>query len=153
MEFIRKAVFNAIWQWLVIQVVTGGWGIIICGLIEWLQINNGKNEMIDRMLTESKNGALKEIRNRLDSRLHDMNLNIAVKVNEMKELKCGAARQQLLDEKARLAEIERNLNDNSFNAEQERIRTEYIINTMADEIKSCYLDVFGIPYAEELMTI
>lgn len=153
MEFIRKAVFNAIWQWLVIQVVTGGWGIIICGLIEWLQINNGKNEMIDRMLTESKNGALKEIRNRLDSRLHDMNLNIAVKVNEMKELKCGAARQQLLDEKARLAEIERNLNDNSFNAEQERIRTEYIINTMADEIKSCYLDVFGIPYAEELMAI
>ena len=153
MDFIRKAVFNALWQWTVIQIVTGGWGIVVCAIIEWLQINNGKNEMIDRMLTESKNGALKEIRNRLDDRLHDMNLNIAIKVNEMKELKCGSARQQLRDEKARLAEIERNLSDNNFNAAQERLRTEYILSTMAAEIKSCYLDVFGIPYAEELATI
>lgn len=153
MEFIRKAVFNALWQWIIIQVITGGWGIIVCAIIEWLQINNGKNEMVDRMLTESKSGALKEIRNRLDDRLHDMNVNIATKVNEMKELKCGSARQQLMDERARLAEIEGNLHDNNFNAAQERTRTEYIINTMAAEIKSCYLDIFGIPYAEELATI
>ena len=153
MEFIRKAVFNALWQWTIIQVITGGWGIIVCAIIEWLQINNGKNEMVDRMLTESKSGALKEIRNRLDDRLHDMNVNIATKVNEMKELKCGSARQQLMDERARLAEIEGNLHDNNFNAAQERTRTEYIINTMAAEIKSCYLDIFGIPYAEELATI
>lgn len=153
MEFIRKAVFNALWQWTVIQIMTGGWGIVVCGLIEWLQINNGKNEMIDRMLTESKNGALKEIRNRLDDRLHDMNNNIAIKVNEMKEQKCGTARQQLRDERARLADIERNLSDNNFNATQERLRTEHIISTMAAEIKTCYLDVFGIPYAEELVTI
>lgn len=153
MEFIRKAVFNALWQWTIIQVVTGGWGIVVCALIEWLQISNGKNEMVDRMLTESKNDALKEIRNRLDERLHDMNVRIATKINEVKEQKCGAAYQQLQDEKARLAEIERNLSDNNFNATQERLRTEYIINTLADEIKSCYLDVFGIPNAEELETI
>lgn len=153
MEFIRKAVFNALWQWTIIQIMTGGWGIVVCGLIEWLQINNGKNEMIDRMLTESKNGALKEIRNRLDDRMHDMNNNIAIKVNEMKEQKCGTARQQLRDERARLADIERNLSDNNFNATQERLRTEHIISTMAAEIKTCYLDVFGIPYAEELVTI
>lgn len=153
MEFIRKAVFNALWQWLVIQVITGGWGIVVCAIIEWLQIKNGKNEMVDRMLTESKSGALKEIRNSLDDRLHDMNINIATKVNEMKELKCGSARQQLFDEKSRLAEIERNLHDNNFNAAQERLRTEYIISSMAAEIKSCYLDIFGIPYAEELATI
>lgn len=153
MEFIRKAVFNALWQWTIIQIMTGGWGIVICALIEWLQINNGKNEMIDRMLTESKNGALKEIRSRLDDRLHDMNNNIAIKVNEKKEQKCGTARQQLRDERARLADIERNLNDNNFNTTQERLRTEYIISTMAAEIKTCYLDVFGIPYAKELATI
>ena len=94
-----------------------------------------------------------EIRNRLDDRLHDMNNNIAIKVNEKKEQKCGTARQQLRDERARLADIERNLNDNNFNASQERLRTEHIISTMATEIKTCYLDVFGIPYAEELTTI
>lgn len=153
LEFIRKAVFNGVWQWMVIQIVTGGWGVIICGLIEWLQIKNGKNEMVDRMLTDSKNAALKEIHTKLDERLHEMNANIAIKVNEVKSAKCGESRQRLTDERLRLAEIERNINDNHFNADHERQRTTGILTTMASEIKCCYLDVFGIPYAEELATL
>ena len=153
LEFIRKAVFNGVWQWMVIQIVTGGWGVIICGLIEWLQIKNGKNEMVDRMLTDSKNAALKEIHAKLDERLRNMNTSIAIKMNEVKNAKCGESRQRLNDEKDRLEEIERNMNDNQFNAEQERKRTTSILASMASEIKSCYLDVFGIPYAEELATI
>lgn len=153
LEFIRKAVFNGVWQWMVIQIVTGGWGVIICGLIEWLQIKNGKNEMVDRMLTDSKNAALKEIHAKLDERLRNMNTSIAIKMNEVKNAKCGESRQRLNDEKGRLEEIERNMNDNQFNAEQERKRTTSILASMASEIKSCYLDIFGIPYAEELATI
>lgn len=153
LEFIRKAVFNGVWQWMVIQIVTGGWGVIICGLIEWLQIKNGKNEMVDRVLTDSKNAALKEIHAKLDERLRNMNTSIAIKMNEVKNAKCGESRQRLNDEKGRLEEIERNMNDNQFNAEQERKRTTSILASMASEIKSCYLDVFGIPYAEELATI
>lgn len=153
LEFIRKAVFNGVWQWMVIQIVTGGWSVIICGLIEWLQIKNGKNEMVDRMLTDSKNAALKEIHAKLDERLRNMNTSIAIKMNEVKNAKCGESRQRLNDEKGRLEEIERNMNDNQFNAEQERKRTTSILASMASEIKSCYLDVFGIPYAEELATI
>ena len=153
LEFIRKAVFNGVWQWMVIQIVTGGWGVIICGLLEWLQIKNGKNEMVDRMLTDSKNAALKEIHAKLDERLRNMNTSIAIKMNEVKNAKCGESRQRLNDEKGRLEEIERNMNDNQFNAEQERKRTTSILASMASEIKSCYLDVFGIPYAEELATI
>lgn len=153
LEFIRKAVFNGVWQWMVIQIVTGGWGVIICGLIEWLQIKNGKNEMVDRMLTDSKNAALKEIHAKLDERLRNMNTSIAIKMNEVKNAKCGESRQRLNDEKGRLEEIERNMNDNQFNAEQERKRTTSILTSMASEIKSCYLDVFGISYAEELATI
>lgn len=153
LEFIRKAVFNGVWQWMVIQIVTGGWGVIICGLIEWLQIKNGKNEMVDRMLTDSKNAALKEIHAKLDERLRNMNTSIAIKMNEVKNAKCGESRQRLNDEKGRMEEIERNMNDNQFNAEQERKRTTSILASMASEIKSCYLDVFGIPYAEELATI
>lgn len=153
MEFIRKAVFNGVWQWLVIQIVTGGWGIVICALIEWVQIKNGKNEMVDRMLTESKNVALKEIHNKLDDRLHDMNLNIAIKVNEVKDAKCGDARQRLADERNRLAEIERNMRDNAFNAGQEKERTDHIIEAFAQEIRACHEDVFGTPYTEALATI
>lgn len=153
LEFIRKAVFNGVWQWMVIQIVTGGWGVIICGLIEWLQIKNEKNEMVDRMFTDSKNAALKEIHAKLDERLRNMNTSIAIKMNEVKNAKCGESRQRLNDEKGRLEEIERNMNDNQFNAEQERKRTTRILASMASEIKSCYLDVFGIPYAEELATI
>ena len=153
LEFIRKAVFNGVWQWMVIQIVTSGWGVIICGLIEWLQIKNGKNEMVDRMFTDSKNAALKEIHAKLDERLRNMNTSIAIKMNEVKNAKCGESRQRLNDEKSRLEEIERNMNDNQFNAEQDRKRTTSILASMASEIKSCYLDVFGIPYAEELATI
>lgn len=153
LEFIRKAVFNGVWQWMVIQIVTGGWGVIICGLIEWLQIKNGKNEMVDRMLTDSKNAALKEIHAKLDERLRNMNTSIAIKMNEVKNAKCGENRQRLNEEKGRMEEIERNMNDNQFNAERERKRTTSILASMASEIKSCYLDVFGIPYAEELATI
>lgn len=153
LEFIRKAVFNGVWQWMVIQIVTGGWGVIICGLIEWLQIKNGKNEMVDRMLTDSKNAALKEIHAKLDERLRNMNTSIAIKMNEVKNAKCGENRQRLNDEKGRMEEIERNMNDNQFNAERERKRTTSILASMASEIKSCYLNVFGIPYAEELATI
>lgn len=153
LEFIRKAVFNGVWQWMVIQIVTGGWGVIICGLIEWLQIKNGKNEMVDRMLTDSKNAALKEIHAKLGERLRNMNTSIAIKMNEVKNAKCGENRQRLNDEKGRMEEIERNMNDNQFNAERERKRTTSILASMASEIKSCYLDVFGIPYAEELATI
>ena len=153
MEFIRKAVFNGVWQWLVIQIVTGGWGIVICALIEWMQIKNGKNEMVDRMLTESKNVALKEIHNKLDDRLHDMNVNIAIKVNEVKDAKCGDARQRLADERNRLAEIERNMRDNAFNAGQEKERTDHIIEALAQEIRTCHEDVFGLPYTEALQTV
>ena len=153
MEFIRKAVFNGVWQWLVIQIVTGGWGIVICALIEWMQIKSGKNEMVDRMLTESKNAALKEIHNKLDDRLHDMNVNIAIKVNEVKDAKCGDARQRLADERNRLAEIERNMRDNAFNAGQEKERTDHIIEALVQEIRACHEDVFGLPYTEALQTV
>lgn len=105
------------------------------------------------MLTNSKNAALKEIHAKLDGRLHDMNTNIAIKMNEVKNAKCGDSCQRLNDEKCRLEEIERNMSNNQFNAENERQRTTGILASMASEIKSCYLDVFGIPYAEELATI
>lgn len=153
MEFIRKAVFNGVWQWLVIQMVTGGWGVVICALIEWIQIKNGKNEMIDRMLTESKNAALKEIHAKLDDSLYEINTNIAIKVNELKEARCGDARQRLSDKRNSLAEIVRNMHDSTFNAEQEKIRTNHIIDALAQEIRSCYEDVFGEVYTEALAKV
>ena len=109
--------------------------------------------MVDRMLTESKNAALKEIHNKLDDRLHDMNVNIAIKVNEVKDAKCGDARQRLADERNRLAEIERNMRDNAFNAGQEKNRTDRIIEALAQEIRTCHEDVFGTPYTEALQTV
>ena len=126
---------------------------MICALIEWMQIKNGKNEMVDHMLTESKNAALKEIHNKLDDRLHDMNVNIAIKVTVVKDAKCGDARQRLTDERNRLAEIEWNMRDNAFNARKEKERTDHIIEALAQEIRACHEDVFGTPYTEALATI
>lgn len=109
--------------------------------------------MVNRMLTESKNVALKEIHNKLDNRLHDMNANIAIKVNEVKDAKCGDARQRLTDERNRLAEIERNMRDNAFNEGQEKERTDRIIDALVQEIRSCHEDVFGTPYTEALAIV
>ncbi len=150
MEFVCRAVFNGVWQWLVIQIVTGGWGVVVCAIIEWVQIKNGKSEMIDRMLTESRRAALKEIRARLDDRLGEMNARIAVKVNAVRDSVCGGERRRLEDERSRLSEIERNMRDGEFSAGREKTRTDKILAELAAEIKSCHEDVFGTPFAGTL---
>ena len=71
----------------------------------------------------------------------------------MKDAKCGDARQRLADERNRLAEIERNMRDNAFNAGQEKERADHIIEALAQEIRACHEDVFGTPYMEALATI
>ena len=82
-----------------------------------------------------------------------MNVNIAIKVSEVKDAKCGDARQRLADERNHLAEIERNMRDNAFNAGQEKDRTDRIIEALAKEIRSCHEDVFGLPFTETLATV
>ena len=152
-EFLTKAVFNALWQIIILNIVTGGWGVVICALIEWLQINNGKSNMINKMLTQCKDSAVKAIRGKMEVNLKEMGDKIATVMNKVKEEKCGDSRKRLADERNRLSEIERNIQDNTFTAEREKKRTDYILSVLNEELKNCHEYVFGTPLEVEVTKI
>ena len=149
-EFIGRTVFNCLWQWFVLAVAGLGWGIVIVAIIEWLQTGNGKNKMIDRMLTSSKDAALKQIRLKLDGSLAEMSAEIGDRVHKIMDTKLAPSRQQLAKERNHLVEIDNTITDNDTEARQEKVRTDYIISELAREINNCHIDVFGTPCTEEL---
>lgn len=142
MEFVSKAVFNFTWQWVIGVMASGGWGLFIIALIEYMQMRNGRHEMVERMLTECKTKTLNEMDNKLSSSIEVMNQRIAGMLYQVSEDKCRSIRQQLADERKHLAEIQANLDDNNFNAESERQRTDYILTTILKESAHAYSEVF-----------
>ena len=141
MEFVSKAVFNFTWQWVIGVMASGGWGLFIIALIEYMQMKNGRHEMVERMLTECKTKTLNEMDSRLSTAIDVMNQRIAGTLYQVREDKCRAIRQQLADERQHLVEIQSNLEDNAFNAEAERERTDYILNTILCESAHAYSEV------------
>ena len=98
--------------------------------------------MVERMLTECKTKTLNEMDSRLSSEIEVMNQRIAGTLYQVREDKCRAVRQQLADERQHLTEILTNLDDNAFNANAERERTDYILNTILCESAHAYSEVF-----------
>lgn len=143
MEFVSKAVFNFTWQWVIGVIATGGWGVFIIALIEYMQMRNGRHEMVERMLTECKTKTLNEMENKLSTSIEVMNQRIAGTLYQVREDKCRATRQQLVDEREHLTEIQANLEDNDFNADAERERTDYVLNSILDKSAHAYSEVFG----------
>lgn len=152
-EFIGKTIFNCLWQWAILAVTGFGWGVVIVAIIEWLQTSNGKNKMIDRMLTSSKDAALKQIRLKLDEHQAETTIEIANEVHKVMNAKLASVRQQLTEENNHLVEIDEAIADNDSEARREEVRTDYIIRELAREINSCHIDVFGTPCIEELSTL
>ena len=142
MDFVSKAVFNFTWQWVIGVMASGGWGLFIIALIEYMQMRNGRYEMVERMLTECKTKTLSEMDSKLSSSIEVMNQRIAGMLYQIREGKCRSIRQQLVDEREHLAEIQANLDDNNFNAEAERHRTDYILTTVLNESAHVYSEVF-----------
>jgi GTPase SAR1 family protein len=142
MEFVSKAVFNFTWQWVIGVMASGGWGLFIIALIEYMQMRNGRHEMVERMLTECKTKTLNEMDSKLSTSIEVMNQRIAGMLYQVREDKCRSIRQQLADEREHLAEIQANLDDNNFNAETERQRTDHILTTVLKESAHAYSEVF-----------
>ncbi len=142
MEFVSKAVFNFTWQWVIGVMASGGWGLFIIALIEYMQMRNGRHEMVERMLTECKTKTLNEMDSKLSTSIEVMNQRIAGMLYQLREDKCRSIRQQLADEREHLTEIQANLDDNNFNAETERQRTNYILTTVLKESAHAYSEVF-----------
>ena len=143
MEFVSKAVFNFTWQWVIGVMASGGWGLFIIALIEYMQMRNGRQEMVERMLTECKTKTLNEMEDKLSTSIDIMNQRIAGILYQVREDKCRAIRQQLADEQEHLAEIQSNLENDEFNADAERKRTDFILNSVLGESAHAYSEVFG----------
>ena len=79
---------------------------------------------------------------RLSTSIDVMNQRIAGTLYQVREDKCRAIRQQLADERRHLAEILSNLDDNAFNAEKERERTNYILDMILSKSSQAYSEVF-----------
>lgn len=153
-EYVSKAVFNFTWQWVIGVMASGGWGVFIIALIEYMQMRNGRNEMVERMLTECKTKTLNEMDNKLSTAIGAMNQRIAEMLYQIREDKCRTIRQQLADEQDHLAEIQANMEDNDFNAAAERERTDFILNTILKKSAIAYSEVFGQHVsAEEFVTL
>lgn len=153
-EYVSKAVFNFTWQWVIGVMASGGWGVFIIALIEYMQMRNGRNEMVERMLTECKTKTLNEMDNKLSTAIGAMNQRIAGMLYQIREDKCRTIRQQLADEQDHLAEIQANMEDNDFNAAAERERTDFILNTILKKSAIAYSEVFGQHVsAEEFVTL
>lgn len=142
MEFVSKAVFNFTWQWVIGVMASGGWGLFIIALIEYIQMRNGRHEMVERMLTECKTKTLNEMDKKLSTSIEVMNQRIAGMLYQVREDKCRSIRQQLADERIHLAEIQVNLDDNNFHAEAERQRTDNILSAILSESAHAYSEVF-----------
>ena len=142
MEFVSKAVFNFTWQWVIGVMASGGWGLFIISLIEYMQMRNGRHEMVERMLTECKTKTLNEMDSKLSTSIEVMNQRIAGMLYQVREDKCRSIRQQLTDEREHLTEILANLKDNNFNAEAERQRTDYILSSVLKDSAHAYSEVF-----------
>ena len=154
MEYVSKAVFNFTWQWVIGVMASGGWGLFIIALIEYMQMRNGHQEMVERMLTECKTKTLNEMDNKLSTSIEAMNQRIAGTLYQIREDKCRSIRQQLADEQEHLDEIQANLEDNEFNAAAERERTDYILNAILSSSALAYSEVFGLHIsAEEFVTL
>lgn len=154
MEFVSKAVFNFTWQWVIGVMASGGWGLFIIALIEYMQMKNGRHEMVERMLTECKTKTLNEMDSKLSTSIEVMNQRIAGMLYQAREDKCRSIRQQLADEREHQAEIQANLDDNNFNAEAERERTDYILSTVLNESAYAYSEVFDQQVsAEEFLNL
>jgi len=154
MEYVSKAVFNFTWQWVIGVMASGGWGLFIIALIEYMQMRNGHQEMVERMLTECKTKTLNEMDNKLSTSIEAMNQRIAGTLYQIREDKCRSIRQQLADEQEHLDEIQANLEDNEFNAAAERERTDYILNAILSSSALAYSEVFGLHIStEEFVTL
>lgn len=149
MEFVSKAVFNFTWQWVIGVMASGGWGLFIIALIEYMQMRNGRHEMVERMLTECKTKTLNEMESKLSTSIDIMNQRIAGILYQVREDKCRAIRQQLADEREHLAEIQTNLENDEFNAEAERKRTDFILNSVLGECAHAYSEVFDLQVSGE----
>lgn len=136
-DFIKKAIFNYMWQ-SVLVAIAGGPGAIIALAIEFMQMKSNKSEQVRQLLNETKNGTLKQMRSVIGKAIEVTNQKVATAMNGEKELKCRDARLRLQDEHNRIEEIIASLSSQEFNLNAEKEIYAYILDQIRNETKDSF---------------
>lgn len=142
-EFLKKAIFNAVWQIVLFWLVDGGLGFILMLLIEYMQGKSNKNDTVKKILSRSKDDIVRTIRHQTSEVCNTLSKQIAVEINKKKKEKSEDMNQKLCDEEKKMETINAAFSDHNFNLDTEKTRFRTILSTIYDEANEAYSVVFG----------
>lgn len=137
-EYLKKTLFNTVWQVVLLSFIDGGLGVLLACAIEYLQGRANSKESVKKILANTKDGVVKGIREKLVESRKELNNNIAVKISNKKKVATTEMLQTLRDEENRMNEIIAAHNDHNFNLEEEKKRFALILNSIFEEAKDAY---------------
>lgn len=147
-EFIKKSIFNYMWQLILVSIAEGP-GVVLALAIEFLQMKSNKNEMAFKILTETKNGTLKELRTSVIAKVIDVtNVKVANAMNEEKLKKCRDFRLLLQDKQNQIKEIIESMSSQEFSLSAEKETYAYILDQIRTEAKQTYEFVLQQPLSD-----
>lgn len=143
MEYLKKTLFNTIWQAVLISLIDGGLGVLVAISIEYFQGASNKNDTVKKILEKSKEGIVKTIRDQTSVMCDNINKQVAVEINNKKTEMTEDMFLKLKDEQTKMENIIRSHTDHNFNLESEKQRFEKILDSIYKEAKDAYMEVFG----------
>lgn len=141
-DYLKKTIFNTVWQIVLLSFVDGGLGVLLAIAIEYLQGRNNKSETVKKVLESSKNGIVKAIRENTEEMKDSLNRKIALEMNNEKDKQCAINLQKLDDEQKRMKNIEEFYHEHNTNLEEEKVRFGRILDEMYQEATKAYSVVF-----------
>jgi hypothetical protein len=142
-EFLKKTIFNTVWQAVVLSFASGGLGFLLVVGIEYFQSKKNKNETVKKMLSGSKDNMVRSIRQMSSETQDKINKQIAVTIDKKKKETSKDMTQKLSDEQKKMDTINSTLSDHNFNLEAEKERFNTILSAIYNEAKESYSVVFG----------
>ena len=141
-EFLKKTIFNVVWQMVLLALVDGGLGALLALAIEYMQGRSNKNDTVKKILSKSKDDIVKTIRQQTSEICNSLNKQIAVEIDKKKRGKSEDMAQKLRDEQKKMDTINSAYSDHNFNLEAEKKRFETVLQAIFTEAKEAYSIVF-----------
>lgn len=142
-DFLKKTIFNTVWQTVLISLVDGGLGLFLTVTIEYFQSRSNRDNTVRSLLSRSKDDMVRSIRQLTSEARDNINKKIAVEIDNKKKEKCKDMYQKLNDEQKKMEIINATLSDHNFNFDAEKRRFDDILSAIYDEAKEAYSVVFG----------
>lgn len=146
MEYIKRTVFNTIWQTLASFVVAGVLGLpalpVIIAVEMW-QMKKGKDKFVSKILSTMKESVMSSLRENMESIIIVKNDKIREIMQNIKHQTCYVYEQQLEDVQTHLNEVQANMADMSFDYNKEKQRCEAIREETFNLIQVAYNEIFS----------